>query len=294
MLAYPDPRWTSRARGGPRSPTTTCAAAPSVWTSTTTAGSRSPSPATGARSRPSPSSDGPLLYRTRFELDAGPAGARHWVVLDGVFYQADVFLDGAYLGDPEGYFFPHSYEITDLARLGAEHVLAVEVACSPPTDRRAKRNLTGIFQHWDCMDPTWNPGGLWRARADRAHGTGAHQPPARPVPRRRTGPRQRHGPGRARQRRCPHRAGPHDAGRHRRAGAGAPAGQGHQRGRVDVRRRQPDAVVAPGARRPAAGSARGDGVRRPRAQPRAGRPHRAAAGRACTTGPSRSTASGCS
>ena len=108
------------------------------------------------------SSDGPLLYRTRFELDAGPAGARHWVVLDGVFYQADVFLDGAYLGDPEGYFFPHSYEITDLARLGAEHVLAVEVACSPPPDRRAKRNLTGIFQHWDCMDPTWNPGGLWR------------------------------------------------------------------------------------------------------------------------------------
>ena len=64
------------------------------------------------------SSDGPLLYRTRFELDPGPAGARHWVVLDGVFYQADVFLDGAYLGDPEGYFFPHSYEITDLARLG--------------------------------------------------------------------------------------------------------------------------------------------------------------------------------
>ena len=28
--------------------------------------------------------------------------------LDGVFYQADVWLDGAYLGDPEGYFFPHT------------------------------------------------------------------------------------------------------------------------------------------------------------------------------------------
>ena len=107
-------------------------------------------------------SDGPLLYRTRFELDAGPPGARQWVVLDGVFYQADVFLDGAYLGDPEGYFFPHSYEITDLARLAPEHVLAVEVACAQPQDRRAKRNLTGVFQHWDCMDPDWNPGGLWR------------------------------------------------------------------------------------------------------------------------------------
>jgi beta-mannosidase len=106
--------------------------------------------------------DGPLLYRTRFELDPGPPGARHWVVLDGVFYQADVFLDGAYLGDPEGYFFPHSYEITDLARLAPEHVLAVEVACHPQQDRTAKRNLTGIFQHSSCLDPAWNPGGLWR------------------------------------------------------------------------------------------------------------------------------------
>ena len=84
------------------------------------------------------------------------------MVLDGLFYQGDVWLDGAYLGDPEGYFFPHAYEITDLARLAPEHVLAVEVTCTPPADRRAKRNITGIFQHWDCIDPTWNPGGLWR------------------------------------------------------------------------------------------------------------------------------------
>ncbi len=107
-------------------------------------------------------SDGPLLYRTRFELDPGPPGARHWVVLDGVFYQGDVFLDGAYLGDPEGYFFPHAYEISALARLAPEHVLAVEVTCGPQPDRKAKRNLTGIFQQSELVDPTWNPGGLWR------------------------------------------------------------------------------------------------------------------------------------
>jgi beta-mannosidase len=106
-------------------------------------------------------SDGPLIYRTRFELDPAP-GTRHWVTLDGVFYQADVWLDGAYLGDPEGYFFAHSYDITSLAGLGREHALAVEVSCSPQRDKRAKRNLTGIFQHWDCLDPDWNPGGIWR------------------------------------------------------------------------------------------------------------------------------------
>lgn len=108
-------------------------------------------------------SDGPLLYRTRFEQALPEPGERRWVVLDGIFYQGDVWLDGAYLGDPEGYFISHAYDVTALARLGHEHALAVEVTCAPQRDRRAKRNITGIFQHWDCIDPDWNPGGIWRA-----------------------------------------------------------------------------------------------------------------------------------
>ena len=44
------------------------------------------------------------VHRARRHADGG-AG---WITLDGVFYQADVWLDGAYLGDPEGYFFPHT------------------------------------------------------------------------------------------------------------------------------------------------------------------------------------------
>jgi beta-mannosidase len=107
-------------------------------------------------------SDGPLIYRTGFEWDAGPKAARSWVVLDGLFYQGDVWFDGAYLGDPEGYFFPHSYEVTDLARLGHEHVLAVEVTCAPQRNKALKRNLTGVFQDADYLDPSWNPGGIWR------------------------------------------------------------------------------------------------------------------------------------
>ncbi len=107
-------------------------------------------------------SDGPLIYRTRFETAPVDTSVRTWVVFDGLFYQGDVWLDGAYVGDPEGYFFPHEYEITDLARLSSEHCLAVEVTCTPPADRKAKRAITGVFQHWDCIDPSWNPGGIWR------------------------------------------------------------------------------------------------------------------------------------
>jgi beta-mannosidase len=73
-----------------------------------------------------------------------------------------VWLDGSYVGDTEGYFFPHTVEVTDQLQQQPEHLLAVEVTCSKPTDRTAKRNLTGVFQHWDLIDPDWNPGGIWR------------------------------------------------------------------------------------------------------------------------------------
>ncbi len=106
--------------------------------------------------------DGPLLHRTRFETDPGGPDRRWWLRFEGIFYQGDVWLDGTYLGDTEGYFFAHDFEVTDHLRARREHVLAVEAACSPPHDRTAKRNLTGVFQHWDCLDPDWNPGGIWR------------------------------------------------------------------------------------------------------------------------------------
>ncbi|MGI8758854.1 MAG: glycosyl hydrolase 2 galactose-binding domain-containing protein, partial [Acidimicrobiales bacterium] len=107
-------------------------------------------------------SDGPLLYRRRFEAERPPEGTRTWLVLDGLFYQGDVWVDGDYLGDTEGYFVPHVFEMTEAAGARPEHVLGIEVACAPETDLTAKRNLTGVFQHWDCLDPDWNPGGIWR------------------------------------------------------------------------------------------------------------------------------------
>ena len=108
-------------------------------------------------------SNGPLLHRAQFELAPPTApDRRSWLRFDGLFYQGDIWLDGAYLGDTEGYFAPHEFEITDALRARREHVLAVELACAPQTDRRNKRNITGVFQHWDCFDPDWNPGGIWR------------------------------------------------------------------------------------------------------------------------------------
>ncbi|HWH35317.1 MAG TPA: hypothetical protein VNT56_08370 [Acidimicrobiales bacterium] len=105
--------------------------------------------------------DGPVLYRRRF-ASAPASGVRAWLVFDGLFYQGDVWLDGEYVGDTEGYFAPHHFDITSALGDRSEHVLGVELACSPERDRTAKHNLTGVFQHWDCLEPDWNPGGIWR------------------------------------------------------------------------------------------------------------------------------------
>src|SRR5687768_14188481 len=108
-------------------------------------------------------SDGPLLYRTRFEHAAPPAvDRRAWLTFEGLLYQGDVWLDGSYLGDTEGYFFPHTFEVTEALRERTEHVLALELACARQKERAAKRNITGELQHSDVLDPDWNPGGIWR------------------------------------------------------------------------------------------------------------------------------------
>jgi beta-mannosidase len=106
--------------------------------------------------------DSPILCRRQFDAPAPAAGRRSWLKFDGIFYQGDVWLDGAYVGDTEGYFLPHDFDVTQQLRERSDHVLAVEVTCPPQTNRVAKRSLTGVFQHWDCIDPNWNPGGIWQ------------------------------------------------------------------------------------------------------------------------------------
>ncbi len=109
-------------------------------------------------------SDGPVLYRREFAARPLIAGRRRFISFDGIFYLGDVWLDGRYLGATEGYFFPHTFEITELASQppAAGHRLAVEVANPRQTDRSAKRTITGVFSHWDNLDPDFNPGGIWR------------------------------------------------------------------------------------------------------------------------------------
>ncbi|MGB0112136.1 MAG: hypothetical protein WBP59_02850 [Ilumatobacteraceae bacterium] len=107
-------------------------------------------------------SDGPVMYRHAFSAETPADGRRRWITLDGIFYQADVWLDGAYLGDPEGYFFGHSFDITTLSKFAEDHVLAVEVTCTPQPTASGRRNITGVFQSPAGIRGDHNPGGIWR------------------------------------------------------------------------------------------------------------------------------------
>ncbi|HLI02547.1 MAG TPA: hypothetical protein VKV06_17295, partial [Acidimicrobiales bacterium] len=106
-------------------------------------------------------SEGPLLYRRRWAGQRPEEGQRAWLTFEGMFYQADVWLDGSYVGDTEGYFAPSTFEVTGHLAARDEHLLAVELACPPEADPRRRHNLTGVFQGGDAIDPAWNPGGIW-------------------------------------------------------------------------------------------------------------------------------------
>ena len=208
-----------------------------------------------------PAFDDPATFGPGADHDRGADGRRRtWLVLDGVFYTSDVWLDGTYLGDTEGYFFPHTFEVTERSPAGPSTPWPWRSRCPGRADLTAKRNLTGVFQHWDLLDQDWNPGGIWRpVRLEQSGAvrirhwrvlcrdvTDAGAPssrsapcstPSRPRPSSWSRPSPRGATsGDRRSTRAPH----------------ATAGRRREPGRVDRHGARARAVVAPRPRRPAA------------------------------------------
>lgn len=92
----------------------------------------------------------PILLRHRFTLDAGAVGAagavagadrRWWLRFDDVHDQADVWLDGGYVGDLEGPYVAHTFEVTDQLASASEHVLAMEVSAGASPAASVRRSV---------------------------------------------------------------------------------------------------------------------------------------------------------
>ena len=209
--------------------------------------------ATGARAPRWPRATGRSCSAGASSCRPPDAGRRRWITFDGIFYQADVWLDGAYLGDPEGYFFPHSFDVTALSRLGDDHVLAVEVTCNPEsgTTRPAQhhRPVPALRGRRPGLEPGRHlaAGARLRHRA-RSSSTGCASCAADADDTRahlRLHARLDSDAARTRAR-------AHVGRRRRRRRDRAPAGGRRQRDRLVARRRPAAAVVAAGPRRAAA------------------------------------------
>lgn len=106
--------------------------------------------------------DGTLLYRADVAVPALQPGQRRWLRFNGVCYAGDVFLDGAYIGQTEGYFTHHRFEVTDLIAESTRAVLAVEVRAPSTQVSEDQRDLTGWWTHGPGMPEQWNPAGIWQ------------------------------------------------------------------------------------------------------------------------------------
>ena len=93
------------------------------------------------------------------KLQAPTSAVRWWLRLNGVFYWSQPYFNGVDLGRHEGYFAPREHEVTRW--IAEENTLIVEVECPEEHDKAGKRMITGVFSHWDCLDPATNPGGIW-------------------------------------------------------------------------------------------------------------------------------------
>ncbi len=106
--------------------------------------------------------DGTLLYRADITVPSLQPGQRRWLRLNGLCYAGDIFLDGAYVGQTEGYFTNHRFEITDLVSKAGSSVLAIEVAAPRIGGDGPKRELTGWFTEGPGIPADWNPAGIWQ------------------------------------------------------------------------------------------------------------------------------------
>ena len=66
-------------------------------------------------------------YRKTFELDADYEGRKAFIDFDGVMIAAEVYLNGAFLGEHKGGYTPFSFDLTDHIRWGEKNLLAVRV-----------------------------------------------------------------------------------------------------------------------------------------------------------------------
>ncbi len=127
-------------------------------------------------------------YRTRFELPASLSGRRLTLTFKGINYAAEVWINGARIGNIRGAFIRGVFDVTDVVKPGTANVVAVRVSPPPHPGIPHEESIAagpGENGGWVAIDgPTfaaaegwdWIPGirdrntGLWQDVELRASG----------------------------------------------------------------------------------------------------------------------------
>ena len=97
-------------------------------------------------------------YRKQFTIPASYKGKTIWLKFNGINYRADIWLNGKQIAksdDVAGAWRTYEFNITNMAKAGAENTLAVQAFS--PTDH----DLAITFVDWNPAPPDKNMG-LWR------------------------------------------------------------------------------------------------------------------------------------
>ena len=100
--------------------------------------------------------EGVAWYRRAFTIPTGTTNALLRLGFDAVFYRANVWLNGEYLGTHEGGYTPFEFDVSALVRLDAANVLAVRV-----DNRRSVNRIPATLRGTWSFD-WWNWGGIVR------------------------------------------------------------------------------------------------------------------------------------
>lgn len=108
-----------------------------------------------------------LAYSTTFSSPPAAAGARVWLVFDGVKMAATLSLNGKWLGNATNQFIRYRFDVTDVLAAGpGANTLSVEF---PPTSEDPRNDEGGTNLRWAAYS-----GGAWRGRG---WGLGGRAPP---------------------------------------------------------------------------------------------------------------------
>ena len=101
--------------------------------------------------------DGIAWYRRSFALPVDAKDAHLRLRFDAVFYLAQVWLNGEYLGKHEGGYTPFEFDVSEMAQPGGENVLAVRV-----DNLRAADRIPATLREGGWSFDWWNWGGIVR------------------------------------------------------------------------------------------------------------------------------------